>query len=54
MFVLLELGDHEAAFEQLTLAIKRGFSKDVARAQLASERLCAPVRDDTRFKKLVK
>jgi hypothetical protein len=53
MFVLLELGDHDAALAQLKSAMAGGFSKDVARSQLATEKLCEPVRDDARFKAAV-
>jgi hypothetical protein len=53
MFVLLELGDHDAALEQLKAALAGGFSKDVARSQLETERLAEPVRDNPKFKAAV-
>ena len=43
----------DGALAQLKKAIKGGFSKDVARTQLATERLAAPVRSDPRFRAAV-
>lgn len=49
VFVLMELGDKAGALREWRAALEGGFDKDVAKQQLESERLLAPVRNDSDF-----
>lgn len=48
-FALLEIGDREGALKHLKAAVGAGFPKELARHQLATEKLAKPVRNDKRF-----